>query len=440
MLAWLLLFPAWDPVDGFRSSVCAIGDVDRDGVSDILACARLSVGSEAVWLLSGADGSKLRTLDSPREGTMFGRALCALGDVDGDEVPDFAVGGNDDPGFFVHDDPDFCHWKARPHSCSDAAGAERGYARVYSGASGEVLFELTAQSHRTGFGTVLAGGRDLDGDTVPDLVVGNPPETVLLVSGATGEPYLVIESQIAPRLDSDWQWIWGQGLAVIDDVSGDDLSDVMMTGYESSWGTGGGSFETVLAVSGVSGEAIWKRRARLDSAYDGGGWQVALLEDGDGGDRAVLVAAVDDSVRLFSWKSQELIRAHEFRGGYMHAEGTTAGPVGDLDGDGIGDYAIGANEAEFAFDPGFVQVYSGSTGDILWRVSPTGHDLGGSLHRDEKPSAISSPTGDGLDFCAPGDLDGDETPDLIVFYRRQRKVAAISGKYSERVLWEAVIR
>ena len=46
------------------------------------------------WCSPGADGTRLRTLraPSPQAGASFGAALAGVGDVNGDGVPDLAVG------------------------------------------------------------------------------------------------------------------------------------------------------------------------------------------------------------------------------------------------------------------------------------------------------------------------------------------------------------
>ena len=99
--------------DFFGRSVAALGDLDDDGVTD------LAVGAEgdddggddrgAVWVLFlNADGTvkddqKISDTEGGFTGRLdnsdfFGRSVATLGDVDGDGVPDLAVGaeGDDD--------------------------------------------------------------------------------------------------------------------------------------------------------------------------------------------------------------------------------------------------------------------------------------------------------------------------------------------------------
>src|SRR6266545_3813341 len=83
----------------FGAALAGVGDVDGDGVPD------LGVGEPSqnvagqdnqgrVFVFSGATGARLRTLGNPDPQALarFGFALAGVGDVDGDGVPDLAVG------------------------------------------------------------------------------------------------------------------------------------------------------------------------------------------------------------------------------------------------------------------------------------------------------------------------------------------------------------
>jgi len=447
MLLWALL-AVWNPFDGFRPSLCVVGDVDGDGVSDVLVCARESFEAEAVWLLSGADGECIRVLESPREGSKFGRAMCAMGDLDRDGVPDFAISGNEyESGRVVETPRELSYPREDGRYLCDGRGRarERGYVRVYSGASGEVLFEIVSEQQGDGFGSVLAGGLDVDRDGVPDLVVGNPPLLVLVYSGAAGHPIRSLEPPFRHGRAIEAAWVWPRGLRLVPDVDESGGVDILVSGEEREllWGPDGGLgfqpygevTEHIALFSGAEGELLWERSEEL-GWYEGAGWQMDVLEDLDGdGSAELLVAAVDDSVRIVSLASGREVRRHSYSGGYMHAEGTTAGAIGDLDRDGVGDYAIAANET-WDDDPGFVRVHSGRTGEELWLRG--NHHPGRWLKPGQRPTPSDDMQDDGLDFCAPGDLDGDGTPDLIVLYRKQRRTVAVSGKDWATDLWQFV--
>ncbi len=135
-----------------------IGDVDGDGVPDILLSAPYASpnGREAagrVFVRSGATGEVILQLDGAEAGALFGFSVAAAGDLDGDGVPDIIVGA---PG------------------ASPAGRTEAGSVFVYSGATGKLLLRFDGLESFDGLGFSVAGGKDVDGDGVPDILAGAP--------------------------------------------------------------------------------------------------------------------------------------------------------------------------------------------------------------------------------------------------------------------------
>jgi hypothetical protein len=135
-----------------RTHLARLGDVNRDGMDDVVVGGS-GVGGGAGIVLSGRDGSVLTVGYSPDPPEYVGISVAGCGDLDRDGVPDFAAGTSFDV---------------------------RVYSAVYafSGRTGAVLQRWYGRSVGATLGSSLAGGRDLDGDGIPDVVVGATGEQV----------------------------------------------------------------------------------------------------------------------------------------------------------------------------------------------------------------------------------------------------------------------
>jgi hypothetical protein len=196
--------------DRFGLSVAGMGDVNGDLVPDVLVGAPLDdVGAPdagAAYLLSGADGSRIWSLRGAVASASFGWKVAGGGDVDHDGVPDLLVGVPNEPVGMPVTFP--------------------GVVRVFSGATGQLLHVLAGVTPGGGFGQSLADARDVDGDGHADIVVGSPSEgvggAVAMHSGATG-------AQL-------WKRVWktecnaGQAVASFGDLDGDGIPDLLVGG------------------------------------------------------------------------------------------------------------------------------------------------------------------------------------------------------------------
>ncbi|RMH01219.1 MAG: hypothetical protein D6702_11925, partial [Planctomycetota bacterium] len=158
----------------FGAALAGAGDVDRDGLPDLLVGAPRADGdapaSGRAEVRSGADGSLLLEFRGGAPWTRFGAAVAGIGDADGDGVPDLLVGAPGD----------------------SRAGREAGAVTLFSGADGRVLVDLLGPGPLARFGAAVCGLGDVDADGRDDFAVGAPGAgedeagAVLLYSGASG--------------------------------------------------------------------------------------------------------------------------------------------------------------------------------------------------------------------------------------------------------------
>jgi len=266
----------------FGWSVAAVGDLNHDGVPDILVgtphhsnfnADHINAGEAFVF--SGKDGSILFTLLDPNEdeGNRFGYAVAGLGDVNGDGVPDLLIGS---PKTNLSEDlPDV------------------GAAYIFSGADGSLIRELDSSNPTLSgrFGTAVASAGDVNGDGVADVLVGAPGEgRAYVLNGATGALIRTLNSPTADLLPS-----FGDAVAGGLDINRDGIPDFVI-GAPSA-GKGQRRLEGAAYVfNGADGTMLRTLRAARQ-AYAKFGQSVALIPDVSGDGRPdIMVGAPDHDV------------------------------------------------------------------------------------------------------------------------------------------------
>jgi hypothetical protein len=379
---------------GLGQAVRAAGDVDGDGVGDVIAgfrsgsnAAGTGSGSARVW--SGDDGAILWTFVGSAPQEQFGRSVDGAGDVNGDGRADLIVGA----------------------AGADVGGIDAGSARVLSGADGTLLHALNGPFARARFGSAVAGLGDVDGDGRSDFAVAGQPDSntpqpagfVRVYSGASGA--LIREHVGASALSR-----LGCAIAAAGDVDGDGVSDLVAGDWRDA--TGGNAAGAVHVWSGASGALLHvfhgnSPNGRLGLAVDGAG-------DVDGDGRADLIAgaplgnsAVMSTGVARVWSGASGVELFSLAGDSANDQfGHSVSGVGDVDGDGCDDVAVGAPmDDDGGIQAGSARVYSGADGAQLFRFDGNGpaDELGYSV------AGVGDADGDGgLDFAvsAPGDDAG----------------------------------
>ena len=125
-----------------------------------------------------------------------------------------------------------------------------------------------------------------------------------------------------------------------------------------------------------------------------------------------------------------------YSGEYMRGEAGTLARVGDVDGDGVGDFVQGANETGMDSDRGFAQLHSGATGEILLRAQLFTAPSEGSNPDEEASRAWPSLGGwSGADAETVADCDGDGLEDCALWLPYRQVVQVVSSRKFE-TLWE----
>jgi hypothetical protein len=369
----------------FGRSVASIGDVDGDGIGDLVVGADYfdsgeGRGGAAYVLFMKADGTAKRSQKIASEiggGPVldyegsFGIAVASLGDLDGDGIPDIAVGNSTDNlnGYrhgaiyilFLNND-----------------GTVKRSQRIASQVGGAPEFYGSYQ-----FGHSIAAIGDIDGDGVTELAVGTPGDGYAGIEDA-GSVYVLFMNtdgtvKSSQKLESDSgglptlaeEELFGYAVASLGDFDGDGVNDLLVgaKGDDGSDTYRGQAYVVLLTPQGTAKSV---QRISGDegggpplSDYDGFGSSLASVGDLDGdGVTDIAVGARYDSQGEYSAAGYKRGAIYVL---YLNADGTVknrwkitdgmnGGPtlqnhsqfgsavtaLGDLDGDGIVDLAVGA--------------------------------------------------------------------------------------------------
>ncbi len=275
------------------------------------------------------------------------------------------------------------------------------------------------------FGNVAVGVPDLDGDGIGDVIVSEP------VAELGGQQLGIVS---AYRLDGTriWRTIGevGQGfgwyVARAGDQTGDGIEDLWIGAPSSPVG---GHVYLVSGADGSIGLAI-------DGAPEAGqfGWHIAPLGDLDGDGRNDLAIGAPAALIDGEYRGQLVVTSatgetlHTLTGEFPdHQFGIMATGIDDIDGDGIDDLAVSAPGGEVKTAPGGseIQIVSGATAHRLRSLtSPTDGELYGRS------------------LATLDDLDGDGLRDLAIGApwagnQREGRVEVRSSR-TNRVLVELV--
>lgn len=309
---------------GAGPSLAPVGDWNDDGVadfavgwaygdSDVMDCGRVDV-------VSGAGGQTIKSWNGLELHDRFGSSLASLPDLDGDGKPELAAGAVPDRDF-------------REQAPASLRRARSGYVRVLS-SKGSVLRTLFPFSSGRHFGLSVAPFHEGRAGAEPQLLVGQPfdgPSTgVTRWSLSDGSEKQMIARPEIGSWDNGWERAhailpsteveesFGTRLLAVPDRDGDGNADILITAPQSL------SRVPACIVSSATGKPIG--RIQLDAidvwgfSHIGIGGCFAGDVDGDGVEDFALSGAsircweCEGTVILVSGKTLKVVRHFLRRG------------------------------------------------------------------------------------------------------------------------------
>lgn len=366
------------PGDVFGWIARAIGDVDGDGIQDLVTSATgYNNQSGKVYVYSGGKGDLLWSVEGTVPGGRLGHGIEAAGDVNADGIPDVI-----------------------------ASAPYINRVHVYSGNDGRELFSVAGADTSGAFGLSVKGIGDINYDGYGDLLIGEPfqvwgapinggdmsrPGQAHVISGADASLLLLLRGETP-----------GDGFG--SSVSGKtvDGNTLYVVGAP-----GGGSEGTGKAYvyDALDGRPLFTAEPDAGGAQYGGMFLSVVGDlDADGtldvyiadwGDNEVAPGA--GKVYLYSGRNGDRLYALT---GEAAGDGYGIGiaDAGDVDRDGHDDLVVGAwQHASAAPSGGKLYVHSGADGSLMYTI--TGDVAGETL---------------GFDTTGMGDVDGDGWVDFLI--------------------------
>ncbi|MDC3045057.1 hypothetical protein OA098_03155, partial [Prochlorococcus sp. AH-736-B04] len=455
-----------DAGDYSGSSVSSAGDVNGDGIDDvIIGASNAAPNGEAysgstyvVFGTSDNDAIELSDIESGTGGfvingvdefDMSGISVSAAGDVNNDGLDDVIIGA-------VYADPNGSDSGSAYVVFGTTSTDAIELSDIESGTGGFVINGAENDHGADGIGKIVSAAGDVNGDGFDDVIIGDKYATNENGEESAGNSYIVfgkastnaIEiSSLIPNAygvvingadagDSSGKSVFGAG-----DINGDGYDDVIIsaTGADpngeysgSTYVVFGNSEELSIDLSDIESQ-IFNHYGFVINGVDEDdsiGDSVAAGDINGDGLVDIIIGAVEadpngeysgSTYVVFGTSSTDAIELSDIEsgtGGFVingvdanDSSGYSVSVVGDINDDGLDDLIIGAYDADpNEINSGTSYVVFGTTSTDAIELSTLEEEGGGGF----VINGVDENDMSGISVSAAGDVNGDNIPDLII--------------------------
>jgi uncharacterized repeat protein (TIGR01451 family) len=272
----------------FGTSVSAAGDVNGDGLADVIVGApffnngQVDVGAAFVFLgtPAGLSPAPAWQAEGDRDAAVFGNAVSGAGDVNGDGYDDVIVGAN------------------RYANGQNSEGAAFVYLGSVSGPGTTPSWQVEGNEFAANLGRSVSGAGDVNGDGFADVIVGIPFRSnrgaaQVYLGGANGLPTTPSQQITGSQGNAEF----GASVSGAGDVNDDGYADVIIGAslFGSGQNNEGAAFIYLGTAMGLESVPVWRSESNQEFSDFADAVSAAGDVNGDGYADVIVGAARFDA-------------------------------------------------------------------------------------------------------------------------------------------------